>query len=123
MWPFNSKKTEVEPNWPLVRMQIEQEMYPEKQKIADKQVERAAIREAEDMFQQWMDDSLIPWPGHPEGVKSGLYIPKPQTFIITQYPGQKSRWESGSYREFVSKSFEVMKDNWLSGRKEVTRAC
>lgn len=117
MWPFKKKQPKPSTYWPLVQLQIEQESYPEKQKIADKQVERAAIREAEDMFQQWRNDKPVPWPGHPEGVKSGLYIPKPQTFIITQYPGQKSRWESGSYREFVSKSFEMMKDNWLSERK------
>lgn len=113
MWNPFKRKTEDVPSWDITQLEIEQASLVWKQEMSGRNIDHQARMEGLDMFEQYRTD--IRESAHlppPFNRGCGLYIPKPRICMITEYPGQKSKWCTNTYREAVLEEFHRLKDFW-----------
>lgn len=85
-----------------MQLEREQESYIWKQEMEDRSVERDARIVATDLLRQEIAN-----PG-------GLLVQKSVRFILTEYPGQKAKYDDAGYQKLISRYFKEMKSEWLS---------
>jgi hypothetical protein len=119
---FKRHLTKSRPYWE-VELERECQSYIWKQEMADRELERAARREAEDMLRQYQDGiqesynfaALNPTSQFAQSLKGkcmNILIARPQVAYITVYPGQTSKYANGGYRKLVNQYFQQLKQQY-----------
>lgn len=82
----------------------ESELGRKRQEMEDREVERDARRVAEDLFWQKYRDPL------------GVLVQKPVRFTLTEYPGQKAKYDNVGYQRLISEYPKEMEDKMPPAR-------